>query len=77
MNRRNEANTQEEISRSFKCQKMGHMRGAPGREADDWCLKEAGMETDSGLREGAGGGARAPQHIWTKDIHQIQCKEVA
>lgn len=45
---------------------MSHMRGAPGREADDQVLKGARMETDGGMREGTGEGAQAPQHIWTK-----------
>lgn len=75
--KRNEANAQKEIKGSFKCQKMGHMQGAPGREVDDWFLSRAKMETDTGRRENAGEGTQAPHGTWTKHTHQVPWKEVA
>lgn len=75
--KRNEANAQKEIKGSFKCQRMGHMQGAPGREVDDWFLSGAKMETDTGMRENAGEGTQAPHGTWTKHTHQVPWKEVA
>ena len=61
INRRKEANIQEKICRSLKRQKVGHMRGAPRREADDWCLRGAGWRQWAERR--GSWRARAPHHI--------------
>lgn len=72
INRRKEANIQEKICTSLTCQKVGHMRGAPRREADDRRLKGAGWRQWAERK--CRWRARAPQHIrshgkrWLKSL---------